>query len=397
MAAVAVAAAACSSDEGATADETTTTTEPPPLPAGYEGHTSATYADDAHWLCKPGIAADACRVDLDATAVAADGTVEVEPHEAADDPAVDCFYVYPTTSRDPGVNSDLVPGEGEEIVTVRNQVARLSSTCRIFAPVYRQVTLAGISGGGDRGSSDDPRAIAYGDVVDAFRHYVVAESDGRGFVLLGHSQGAGLITRLIQDEIEGEPRLRDRLVAAYILGSSVQVPEGEVVGGSFTEVPLCEAEDQTGCVVTYSSYRATRPPTDGALFGRAGEGTRAACVHPGALGGGSATLRPYFLLDPPRDTLLGGTGAVQPFADPARRAEVSTPWVTYPDFVEGECTSEGAYTYLALTVLGDPADPRTDDIGGDLTDAWGMHLIDANVAMGDIEALVTSQARAYAG
>jgi hypothetical protein len=65
--------------------------------------------------------------------------------------------------------------------------------------------------------------------------------------------------------------------------------------------------------------------------------------------------------------------------------------------VEGECTSDGAYTYLALTVLGDPADPRTDDIGGDLTDAWGMHLVDANVAMGDIEALVARQARAYLG
>jgi hypothetical protein len=396
LAAAVVVAAACSSDGEATADETSTT-EPPPLPAGYEGHTSATYADDAHWLCKPDIAADACSVDLDATAVAADGTTEVLPHEAADDPPVDCFYVYPTTSRDPGMNSDLVPGEGEEIVTVWNQADRLSSTCRIFAPVYRQVTLAGISGGGDRGSPDNRWQIAYGDIVDAFRHYVVAESDGRGFVLLGHSQGAGLITRLIQDEIDDEPRLRDRLVAAYILGSSVEVPDGEVVGGSFAEVPLCEADDQTGCVVTYSSYRATRPPADGAFFGRAGDGTRAACVNPAALGGGSATLQPYFLLDPPRDTLLGGTAAVQPFADPARRSEVSTPWVTYPGLVEGECTSDGAYTYLALTVLGDPADPRTDDIGGDLTDAWGMHLVDANVAMGDIEALVARQARAYLG
>jgi hypothetical protein len=38
--------------------------------------------------------------------------------------------------------------------------------------------------------------------------------------------------------------------------------------------------------------------------------------------------------------------------------------------------------YLALVVHGDPADPRTDDIGGDLTPDWGKHLIDANVAMG---------------
>ena len=86
---------------------------------------------------------------------------------------------------------------------------------------------------------------------------------GRGFVLLGHSQGAGMITRLIQDEIDDEPLLSGRLVAAYVLGSSLQVPDGEVVGGDFANVPLCEAEDQTGCVVTYSSYRAEAPPPAG--------------------------------------------------------------------------------------------------------------------------------------
>lgn len=58
--------------------------------------------------------------------------------------------------------------------------------------------------------------------------------------------------------------------------------------------------------------------------------------------------------------------------------------------------SAGTFTYLSLVVHGDPADPRTDDIGGDLTTEWGMHLIDANVAMGNIEDLVATQADAYA-
>jgi hypothetical protein len=39
---------------------------------------------------------------------------------------------------------------------------------------------------------------------------------------------------------------------------------------------------------------------------------------------------------------------------------------------------------------------RSDDIGGDLTPEWGMHLVDANVAMGNIEDLVATQAEAYA-
>jgi Protein of unknown function (DUF3089) len=400
LAAVALAGAGCSSgddgggDGAAAADDEPAT--PAGLPAGYEGYTSETYADDAHWLCKPGITDDVCSRDLDATVVNADGSTEVVEHEVAEDPAVDCFYVYPTTSYDPGPNSDFSPGEGEEIATVYNQAARLTATCRVFAPIYRQFTLATIGGGGREGDGESPPDLAYADVLDAFKDYVANESDGRGFVLVGHSQGASLLNRLIAEEIDDEPLLRDRLVAAYLLGWSLQVPDGDVVGGDFAHVPLCEAPDQTRCAVSFSSFRTTEPPPGGAFFGRAGEGTRAACVNPAAPAGGAAALHPYFLVDQAAGALLGGASA-QPFADPARTAEITTPWVTYPDLVEAECVTAGDHDYLALTVRGDPADARTDDIGGDLTPEWGMHLVDANVAMGDIVDMVATQATAYAG
>jgi len=204
-----------------------------------------------------------------------------------------------------------------------------------------------------------------------------------------------MLNTLISEEIDGEPLLRDRLVAAYLLGFPVHVPAGEVVGGSYDEVPLCEAADQVGCLVSYASYRASAPPADGAIFGRGNATGPAACVNPAALVAGEpgdqpVALHPYFLVQ-------GARVNARPFADPAQAAEITTPWVTYPDFVRGECSTAGNYTFLALTVEGDPADPRTDDIGGDLPGGWGMHLVDVSVAMGDIEALVASQAEAYAG
>ncbi len=372
-------------DEGDQAAATTTTTEPVALPADYEGYTSAVYGDDANWLCRPD-ADDACSQALDATAVAPDGSMEVMAHEPAEDPGIDCFYVYPTVSRDPGTNSDMVVGN-EETNVVYNQAARLNSTCRMFAPMYRQVTLAMIGGGGPEPAPGvSPFGMAYDDVVDAFRSYIANDSDGRGFVLIGHSQGAGILSRLIQDEIDDEPLLRGRLVAAYLLGFPLHVPEGEVVGGDLDNIPLCQADDETGCVVSYESYRASQPPFPNGLFGRSNQTGPAACVNPAALSGGEGMLHPFFL-----------AANSQPFADPARTAEVTTPFVTYPDFVEGECTSQEGYTWLSLTVNGDPADPRTDDIRGDLPGGWGMHLIDVNVAMGDIEQLVASQAEAYLG
>lgn len=399
---VALVASACGGDDddsGAPADDSDASEDSgdaavAPLPEGYVDYESELYNDDANWLCKPGIDDDVCARDLDATAVHADGTTEVQPHEVAEDPPIDCFYVYPTTSSDDGPNSDLDPGEPEEIFTAYNQVARLTGACRVFAPLYRQLTLGMI--GGEPPEGVDPWQVAYDDVVDAFRHYIANESDGRGFVLVGHSQGASHLNQLVAEEIDDEPALRDRLVSAVLLGWAVAVPEGEVAGGDFQNVPLCEAEDQTGCVVSYASFRSTAPPPDNSLFGRPmdGEGA-AACVNPASPAGGSGTLHPYFMVEQPEGTLLGGTTGAQPFADEARSEEITTPFVTYPDFVEAECVTERGFTYLSLTINADPADPRTDDIGGDLTPQWGMHLIDANVAMGDLLELVKTQAEAY--
>jgi hypothetical protein len=406
VAAVLALTVACSGDDagdrptgvgGSGSGATTGTTAA--LPAGYAGYESKVYADDDNWLCKPGKDGDLCLdEDLDATAVHPDGSMEVQPHEVAEDPAVDCFYVYPTVSRDAGPSADMKPGEGEEVWVVRNQAARFTSSCRVFAPIYRQVTLSAIGGGGGGGGGRAAAArTAYADVVDAFKQYVANYSDGRGFVLIGHSQGSGLLTRLIADEIDNQPALRSRMVSAILAGTNLPVPEGKAMGGAFKHVPLCQADDETGCVVAYASYRASQPPGPGAIFGRVqAPGQMAACVNPAAVGGGKGTLIPYFPLGVPAGA-LGGSGARRgsPFKDVARVSQIETPWFTMPDFVEAQCVQRAGFSYLALSVDAVPSDPRGDDIGGDLTPEWGMHLIDVNVAEGNLVDLVASEGKAY--
>ena len=39
--------------------------------------------------------------------------------------------------------------------------------------------------------------IGYDDVVDAWNYYLAHENHGRGVVLVGHSQGSGVLTGLI--------------------------------------------------------------------------------------------------------------------------------------------------------------------------------------------------------
>ena len=108
------------------------------------------YSSDAAWLCKPG-RQDACAVDLATTVVRADGSLTREAWTPAPDAPIDCFYVYPTVSTDPTPMSDMVADAAERNV-IKQQFARFGSACRLFAPLYRQVTLAGlramIAGGG---------------------------------------------------------------------------------------------------------------------------------------------------------------------------------------------------------------------------------------------------------
>lgn len=62
----------------------------------FEGHQSAIYELDEHWLCRRDLPGDVCDADLDSTEVRADGTMTPEPHVPAAAPTFDCFYVYPT-------------------------------------------------------------------------------------------------------------------------------------------------------------------------------------------------------------------------------------------------------------------------------------------------------------
>lgn len=364
----------------------------------YADYTSISYDDPSHWVCRPE-ADDICQSDLDATVIAADGTATVEPFVEATDPAVDCFYVYPTISRDTTRFSDWEASPAEEGYVTLQQAARLRSVCRVFAPVYRQATLTALlsrmTGGAapEGGEEVDP----YADVLDAFRTYMANDNDGRGVVLIGHSQGASMLTRLIAEEIDPNPDVREALVSAYLAGASVAVPEGADVGGSFQNVTVCREDDQVGCVVTWSTFRATALPSqaEGGLFGRPRTGGGvAACANPAALAGGPAELHGYF----PAATnasILDSVGSGEPgpgWTDPP--TEITTPFVSAPGLVSGECVSTDGFNVLSVTVQADPG-PRIDEIDGDLAGGWGLHLVDVNLTMGDIVDLVASQSAAY--
>ena len=99
------------------------------------------------WLCRPGIVDDPCRADRTATIQRAGGTSEEQRPRPSTRRPVDCFYVYPTVSAQPTTNADLTI-DPELVAIAETQASRFSEVCRVFAPVYPQITIAGLGRGG---------------------------------------------------------------------------------------------------------------------------------------------------------------------------------------------------------------------------------------------------------
>lgn len=357
-AALAVLAGACNSGSGRSASP----------------GTSAPSRQTPVWLCRPAAPSDPCASNLDATVVTATGARSNQPASPATSSPFDCFYVYPTVSTQRGPNADLAV-QTAEIDAARDQASRFSTVCRVWAPMYRQVTVRGLF------SSGLPAIdTAYDSLLADWRYYLQHVNDGRPFILIGHSQGAAMLIRLIAEQIDPNPSVRSRLVTAILAGGNLQVPTGRTVGATFKNIPLCTSTSTSGCAIAYSTFGS--PPPANSLFGRPGTGVsllslqvartgqQVACVNPAAIGGGSGWLSPYFL----------GAGPV--------------PWVTYPDLYRAGCQSANGATWLQVTTVKAPGDARPvvkDTLGPN----WGYHVYDVNLALGNLLSDVSALEAAY--
>ena len=263
------------------------------------------------WLCRPGLANDPCTANLAATVEpgpSPTSSTTVQPNPPPTTPAIDCFYVYPTVSTQATTNANLHIDPAERLVA-EAQASPFAPNCRIFAPMYRQLTLGALEGtSGVARANASSVALAYSDVLAAWQYYLAHDNAGRGVVFIGHSQGSSMLIRLLHSQVDPSPAERRLLVSAIILGGNVEVPVGQGVGGSFQNIPACNSTSATGCVVAYSSFSQTPPANS--LFARAGTGVslvsgqppgpssafQVLCVNPTSLSSPATPgpLEPYF-------------------------------------------------------------------------------------------------------
>jgi hypothetical protein len=350
------------------------------------------YANADYWACRPDKATSECAKNLDATEVRKDGTTSLVPHERATNPAFDCFYVYPTVLLNRSGNMTDFTEEGVKYVrdALMAQGAPFTRICEVFAPLYRQVGL-NVVNPGTPGPTAIP-SLGPQDVKAAFEHYLQNYNRGRKFVLVGHSQGSGVLTTLLEDSIVGKPEVRSKMISAVLIGASVVVAAGQKTGGTFMDVPYCSAPGEKGCVIAYASFAKDAPPTAGSRFG-AGDpaaGTEAVCTNPSVLAGNTGRYTGSLVYAHPVQPIF--TPDVGPVP-----AGITTPFLLYRDIFRGECVKSGNFHYLQITLDKTADDMRaTPPYRNTQSEAqgFGMHIFDYFPPMEDLINAVKLQAEA---
>jgi hypothetical protein len=364
---------------------TSATAQPAPPPAPVQ------------WLCHPDTTSDPCDLPTDTTDLGT-GEVSTADQVAESDKPVDCFYVYPTVSDQLALNADLTPQP--EVQSIASyQAARFSSQCRVFAPIYRQLTLTpGIGAGLAAGLAGVSLAqTGYSDVLAAWNDYLAHDNNGRGVILIGHSQGTMMLRKLIHDQIDPNPALRKQLVGAFLMGGNVTTARGSTVGGDFQNTPVCTQQGESGCVVAYST--AVADPTV-SLFGNSsfdalspmmglpsGPGYQIACTDPGVLSGNS---EPVGLTIPSSPYAFGIISVLLGYTSfPHGVPTSASSWTTSAERAVGGCTETNGYRFYQFH-LTDPAGQPVNELP-----LFNSHLVDMNLGYDRLVSIAEQQIRTW--
>jgi hypothetical protein len=167
---------------------------------------------------------------------------------------VDVFFVHPTTFTDDQDSSQTNAAIDDSLVNAKTdktsilyQASVFNGSCRVYAPRYRQAHIH-MYFTSDEAGKKAAFDLAYQDVRAAFQYYLDHFNQGRPIIIASHSQGTTHTTRLLKEFFSGS-NLRNRLVVAYLLG--MPVPRD-----SYTDIPVCTDSLQTGCFVSWRTFRA---------------------------------------------------------------------------------------------------------------------------------------------
>lgn len=170
--------------------------------------------------------------------------------------AVDVFYVYPTISSNESGIMDINNSSERDLAKgiFKAQASVFENSTNIFAPYYRQMSTKVKMPKAANMLATDTKEFKIGadDVVDAFDYYINNLNNNRPFIIAGHSQGTMALIELIKNKFGTSETLRNKLVAAYLIGYTVTDSDLKQSG-----LKAAQKEDDCGVIITYNTQSTT--------------------------------------------------------------------------------------------------------------------------------------------
>lgn len=186
--------------------------------------------------------------------------------------AADLFIVCPTVDlgTDGHTNMSLTDEniKGNFTGALNMQRGIYEKNCRMYAPYYRQATLADYTL--PRQDAAAYFDLAYSDVRAAFLYYMHHENNGRPFVLSGFSQGAEMCLRLLK-EFGNTDFVKNNMVACYAIGWRFTPQEEK----QYPYIRPAQSADDLGTVIMFNSEA---PEVTSSLMVPRGE--KSFCINP---------------------------------------------------------------------------------------------------------------------
>ena len=171
---------------------------------------------------------------------------------------VDVIYLYPTawTPR-PGDDRMYCDIDEESMLDGARYAYELQASvfepaANVYAPFYRQINIDQTLG--KLTLEEQNRVLAETparDVTAALDYYFARYNNGKPFILAGHSQGTQVTMVAWEEYFRLHPELRERMIAAYLIGYSV-TPDYLAASG----LQFAAGADDTGVVVSWNTEAA---------------------------------------------------------------------------------------------------------------------------------------------
>jgi pimeloyl-ACP methyl ester carboxylesterase len=189
------------------------------------------------------------------------------PSKSAPHKRVAIFYLYPTAYvRAPGEplicavdDPQMMAGAA---VALQRQATAFRTVGNIYAPYYRQADAASRS---QMTPEEQVKVVAGAPTIDAvaaFKYFINHYDRSRPFILVGHSLGSNVTANLLADFMGTHPRIRKRMVAAYVVGYSI-TPD---YLAKHPFLKFAKGPNDTGVIVSWNTEAPTVDGTNPVLL-----------------------------------------------------------------------------------------------------------------------------------